>query len=105
MRRLQEALRLLKESKLDLLALADELRRASKTIESADVDGSSLDVRTARGDVVRFNAHDGKLYALVQGQKNDIDVGEIGSTSYDVLHFLRGLKKSWYREYDEHFDE
>jgi hypothetical protein len=83
---------------------ADELR-ANKAIESVTSERrkNHLDVRTKKGDVVRFTWTN-EWMAVVQGQKNDIYCGSIGDTSKDILSFLNGLTKVWYREHDEHFD-
>lgn len=87
---------------LDLAAIAAELKKAA-SIESVDVKRKSLHVKTKKGDAATFNEHGEALYAWVQGQKNDIDVGAIGSSAKDILQFLKGINTKWYKEY-EHFD-
>ena len=91
---------------VDLQAIVDELKKSAR-INAAHVSRHerAVEVETKKGDLVSFKLYNGKLYAWVQGQKNDIDCGDIGSTAKDILDFLRGINKSWYREYDEHFNE
>lgn len=91
---------------VDLQAIVDELKKSAR-INAAHVSRHerAVEVETKKGDFASFKLYNGKLYAWVQGQKNDIDCGDIGSTARDILDFLSGINKSWYREYDEHFNE
>lgn len=95
-----------RQAREKLTTVADELRKHS-SIASADVDQreSAIDVTTKKGDIVRFVFHEGQFYAWVQGQKSDIACDEQGKTAADLLAFLKGINKAWYREYDEDFDE
>jgi hypothetical protein len=106
---IQELLKL-REAKLgvDLEAMCATLKK-HRMVDSADVYASddAIDVTTKKGDVVRFtlNKTKGQFYASVQGQKHDIDIGDIGETTTDMLEFMAGLNKNWYREYDDDFDD
>lgn len=89
---------------VNLQAIADELNK-NKTIDEADVLKDGLEVATRKGDTVTFHLNGGKFFAWVQGQKKDIDCGDIGDSAADILLFLKGINKSWYREHDDDFDD
>jgi hypothetical protein len=93
-----------RQQRQKLSVIANELKQSS-TIESAKLSRDGIEVQTSNGDLVTFNMSTGKLFAWVQGQKNDIDCGDIGSTADDVLSFLSGIDLDWYREHDEHFED
>jgi hypothetical protein len=92
--------------------------KASPKIEDAVADRNGIDVSTKKGDVVRLELVKGRSDhfdkrgkvdhwgAVVQGQKTDIHCGEIAAADgvKDVLGFLNGITKSWYKENDPYFD-
>jgi hypothetical protein len=92
--------------------------KASPKIEEVFADKSGIDVTTKKGDIVRLELVKGRSDhfdkrgkvdhwgAVVQGQKTDIHCGEIAAVDNvkEVLGFLNGINKSWYKENDPYFD-
>jgi hypothetical protein len=90
----------------DPVTIVIDALKGRSSIESVKPQGKdSVDVHTKRGDIVRFTWESSAWRAVVQGQKDDIYCGDIGSSAKDVVSFLGGINKAWYEEHDPHWED
>lgn len=90
--------------------MVEYLNSETSVVDLADREDYDVHIDTKGGDkiTIRHNPKDGQWYAFVQGQKRDIECGQVGKNPDQVLDFVKALNEEgeeWYKENDPDWDE
>ena len=69
-----------------------------------DDDEKSFSVTNKRNFNITFKEKNNKLYAIVQGYKTDIDLGEVSNKLEDAKTLINSINIKWMKENDPNFE-